>query len=87
MPVRFEWDNDKAASNLAKHGVTFDEASTVFSDPLAVIFEDEEHSWTNFARLSSATRCFSDYCWSPSPNAVNKALRALIEAMPKTARV
>ena len=44
MPVSFEWDADKAALNAAKHGVTFDEASTVFSDSLAVIFEDEEHS-------------------------------------------
>jgi uncharacterized DUF497 family protein len=44
MPLRFEWDEDKAASNVAKHGVTFDEASTVFGDPLATIFDDEEHS-------------------------------------------
>jgi uncharacterized protein len=44
MPLRFEWDDDKAASNVVKHGVTFDEASTVFGDPLAVIFDDEEHS-------------------------------------------
>ena len=44
MALRFIWDKDKAASNLRKHGVTFDEASTVFADPLAVIFEDEEHS-------------------------------------------
>jgi uncharacterized DUF497 family protein len=44
MPLRFEWDEDKAASNVAKHGVTFDEASTVFGDPLAAIFDDEEHS-------------------------------------------
>jgi len=44
MPVKLEWDGDKAASNVTKHGVTFDEASTVFGDPLAVIFDDEEHS-------------------------------------------
>ena len=44
MPLTFEWDADKAASNIAKHGVTFDEARTVFGDPLAVIFDDEEHS-------------------------------------------
>ena len=44
MPLRFEWNEDKAASNVTKHGVTFDEASTVFGDPLAVIFDDEEHS-------------------------------------------
>ncbi len=44
MALSFEWDGDKAASNVGKHGVTFDEASTVFADPLAVIFDDEEHS-------------------------------------------
>ena len=43
MSVRFEWDKDKADANVAKHGVTFDEASTVFGDPLAVIFEDEDY--------------------------------------------
>ena len=32
MALRFEWDADKAASNESKHGVAFDEASTVFSD-------------------------------------------------------
>ncbi|NUQ65723.1 MAG: BrnT family toxin [Pirellulales bacterium] len=44
MALSFERDEDKAASNESKHGVTFDEASTVFADPLAVIFDDEEHS-------------------------------------------
>ena len=44
MPLRFEWDEEKAASNVAKQGVTFDEARTVFGDPLAAIFDDEEHS-------------------------------------------
>ena len=44
MPLRFEWDSKKAASNVTKHGVTFDEATTVFGDPLAVIFDDEDHS-------------------------------------------
>jgi uncharacterized DUF497 family protein len=32
--IEFEWDADKAASNLAKHGVAFDEAATVFGDVL-----------------------------------------------------
>jgi len=44
MPLGFEWDSEKASSNVTKHGVTFDEASTVFADPLAVIFDDDEHS-------------------------------------------
>ena len=45
MSYGFEWDERKAASNLDKHGVSFDEASTVFDDPLASIFDDEEHSF------------------------------------------
>lgn len=44
MSLRFEWDKDKAAANLKKHGVSFDEASTVFDSPLALIFDDEDHS-------------------------------------------
>ena len=40
----FEWDSDKAASNFLKHGVGFEEASTVFEDALAVCFPDPEHS-------------------------------------------
>lgn len=40
MPVRFTWDFRKAASNLKKHGVSFEEAATVFADPLAVVVED-----------------------------------------------
>jgi len=42
--MRFEWDPDKAAVNLTKHGVNFEEASSVFADTLAVIFDDEAHS-------------------------------------------
>jgi uncharacterized protein len=42
--VRFEWDPAKAALNLAKHGVSFDEASTVFGDPLAGTIFDPQHS-------------------------------------------
>jgi len=44
MSLQLEWDKEKAASNLKKHKVSFDEASTVFDDPLAYIFDDEDHS-------------------------------------------
>ena len=44
MALTFEWDASKAKVNLRKHGVSFDEASTVFDDPLAAIFPDEDHS-------------------------------------------
>jgi uncharacterized DUF497 family protein len=42
--MRFEWDSRKAASNFKKHRVSFDEAITVFRDPVAVIVDDEDHS-------------------------------------------
>jgi len=38
--VNFSWDERKAASNLKKHGVSFDEAATVFADPLALAIDD-----------------------------------------------
>jgi uncharacterized DUF497 family protein len=44
MAVSFEWDYDKSKTNLKKHKVSFDEASTVFDDPLAAIFSDDAHS-------------------------------------------
>ena len=42
--MEFEWDRLKAAGNVNKHKVSFDEASTVFDDSLARIFDDPEHS-------------------------------------------
>ena len=42
--MEFEWDRQKAELNRSKHGVSFVEAATVFSDPLAVTFDDERHS-------------------------------------------
>lgn len=42
--MRFEWDPEKAARNLAKHGVSFAEASTAFDDPLSVMITDPRHS-------------------------------------------
>ena len=42
--MRFDWDKRKAARNLAKHKVSFEEAATVFGDPLSVTFDDPDHS-------------------------------------------
>jgi uncharacterized DUF497 family protein len=44
MSLEFEWDARKAEANRAIHGIDFEEALTVFRDPLALIFEDEERS-------------------------------------------
>ena len=42
--MRFEWDDVKAALNLEKHGISFDEAQTVFGDPYSVTIFDVQHS-------------------------------------------
>jgi len=44
MSVIFEWHENKAAQNVKKHGVRFEEAMTVFCDTLALIFPDDDHS-------------------------------------------
>lgn len=43
--MKFEWDRVKAAANLKKHGVSFQEAATVFGDPLATTHNDPDHSY------------------------------------------
>ncbi len=55
--MRFEWDDQKAVENLAKHGVTFGEATEVFYDPNAVEVEDDEHSLdeTRFVIIGNST--------------------------------
>jgi len=42
--MKFSWDSDKAAANAEKHGVTFEEATTAFGDPLSITVHDPEHS-------------------------------------------
>ena len=42
--MEYEWDAERAASNLAKHGVTFPEAMPVFGDPLEFVIADPDHS-------------------------------------------
>ena len=42
--MRFEWDGEKAKHNLKKHGMSFEEAATVFYDPMSATFDDPAHS-------------------------------------------
>ncbi|MDZ8260325.1 BrnT family toxin [Nostoc sp. ChiQUE01b] len=42
--MEFEWNSDKATLNLEKHGVSFQDAATVFNDPLSITFPDPDHS-------------------------------------------
>jgi uncharacterized DUF497 family protein len=49
--LRFEWDPAKAAANERKHGITFAEAETVFSDEHALLLDDPDHSSTEEDRF------------------------------------
>ncbi|MFN8487566.1 MAG: BrnT family toxin [Caldilineaceae bacterium] len=52
MSIRFSWDSRKAARNRRVHdGVTFEEAASVFHDPTAFIFDDDEHSDEEYREL------------------------------------
>jgi hypothetical protein len=44
MELQFQWDPKKARANLNRHGVSFEEARTVFADPLFLIVQDPDHS-------------------------------------------
>jgi uncharacterized protein len=46
VPLTFEWDSRKVRTNLVKHGVSFEEASSVFGDPLSLTIPDPDHSIT-----------------------------------------
>jgi hypothetical protein len=46
VPLKFEWDSRKARSNLSKHGIGFEEASTIFGDFLSLTIPDPDHSIT-----------------------------------------
>ncbi|MEG4353111.1 BrnT family toxin [Microcoleus sp. LAD1_D3] len=50
--MKFQWDSNKAISNAKKHGVSFEEAVTVFGDPLAITISDPNHSVGEFRLLT-----------------------------------
>ena len=58
MGMRFNWDPRKASANIKKHGVSFDEASTAFADPLSITVPDPDHSTdeTRFLLIGRSVR-------------------------------
>ena len=50
--MRFEWDPEKAKQNLKKHGVSFEEALTVFYDSLSATFDDPDHSVDEYREIT-----------------------------------
>jgi len=53
--MEFAWDAKKAQANYRKHGISFPEAGTVFGDPLAITFDDPEHSIAELRLLTFGT--------------------------------
>ena len=55
--MRFEWDLNKAQLNISKHGVTFEEATTIFGDPLSLTSSDPDNSQdeTRFVSIGVST--------------------------------
>jgi uncharacterized protein len=53
--MKFQWNRTKAALNLSKHGVSFEEASTVFDDPLSQVVSDPDHSFDEDRWLITGT--------------------------------
>ncbi len=59
--MEFEWDKNKEEKNLKKHGVSFNEAATVFGDPLALTFDDPDHSVNEERLLTFGISRFNRY--------------------------
>ncbi|HQU94125.1 MAG TPA: BrnT family toxin [Pyrinomonadaceae bacterium] len=52
--MKFEWDPEKAVDNLKKHGVSFEDATTIFTDPFAHEYLDDRHTEPRFQRIGLA---------------------------------
>ena len=66
--ISFEWDNNKNIINQRKHKVSFEEASTVFYDDRAIIFDDPEHSYGEerfliIGATASSKICIVSHCY------------------------
>jgi hypothetical protein len=90
--VELEWDAAKARSNLTKHGVSFDEAATVFGDPLAVTIHDEDEMRPEYDLRGGYYKQYMEgtnlvllepdvAAVFPDSDSVNQALRVLIKAV------
>jgi uncharacterized protein len=81
--VHISWDPFKAAANVAKHGVTFEEAATVFGDPLGRFLSDPRHSYVEerfvLLGLSSRSRLLAVMFTEPEPDLLH-----LFSARPAT---
>jgi len=84
---QFEWNEIKAASNLQKHGVSFQLASTVFNDSRLLTVADQEHSeneerWFSIGLASNGAMLSSAYLWTEGDSTTTKI--RIISARPAT---
>lgn len=89
MDYEFEWDDAKAESNLAKHGVAFMDAMSVLLDPLAMTRFDDEHSddeerWVSLGRAANGRLLLVIHTFNATGS--HSALVRLISARPATRR-
>lgn len=70
--MHFDWDESKAQANLAKHGITFDEAKSVFTDPFYVDFMILIIQMRKSAISSSDNHSAKEYWWYPIRNGSSK---------------
>lgn len=73
--IRFEWDENKDKINQRKHGISFDEAKTVFYDEYAILFDDPEHSEDEDRFLIIGTTkkeriCIVSHCYRGHENTI-----------------
>ena len=71
----FDWDENKNRINLEKHGITFEEASTVFFDDRAILFDDPEHSidedrFLLLGMSETAKVCIVCHCYKESDTVI-----------------
>ena len=73
--IRFEWDENKNRINQRKHGISFEEATTVFYDEYAILFDDPEHSAEEDRFLIIGTTvkeriCIVSHCYRGQENII-----------------
>lgn len=73
--LRFTWDDNKNAVNNSKHGISFEEASTVFYDDYAILFDDPDHSIheERFLIIGYSQQnhlCIVSHCYRESDNVI-----------------
>lgn len=72
--IRFEWDEEKNAKNIGKHGISFEEAEEVFDDINAIIFDDPDHSFgeERFLIIGAIDKgvCIVSHCYREENNVI-----------------